>query len=69
VGHGDHHLVQSDGGDVHDAVGHHGLEMRQGAAGGARIYTRSADATAYRVAFDAAPPVAPGLTKPPAFAF
>lgn len=46
-----------------------GVIVRQGAAGGARIYTRSADATAYRVAFDAAPPFAPGLTKPPAFAF
>jgi protein-L-isoaspartate(D-aspartate) O-methyltransferase len=46
-----------------------GVIVRQGAAGAARIYTHSADATAYRVAFDAAPPVAPGLTKPPAFAF
>lgn len=43
--------------------------VRQGAAGSARIYTRSDDATAYRSAFDAAPPVVPGLTKPPSFAF
>lgn len=46
-----------------------GVIVRQGAAGAARIYTRSDDATAYRVAFDAAPPVAPGLTKPASFAF
>jgi len=46
-----------------------GVIVRQGAAGSARIYTRSDDATAYRVAFDAAPPVVPGLTKPPSFAF
>jgi protein-L-isoaspartate(D-aspartate) O-methyltransferase len=46
-----------------------GVIVRQGAAGSARIYTRSDDATAYRAAFDAAPPVAPGLTKPPSFAF
>lgn len=43
--------------------------VRQGAAGSARIYTKSGDAIAYRVAFDAAPPVAPGLVKPAAFAF
>jgi len=46
-----------------------GVIVRQGAAGSARIYTKSEDASAYRIAFDAAPPVAPGLTKPPAFAF
>lgn len=46
-----------------------GVIVRQGAAGSARIYTKSGDASAYRIAFDAAPPVAPGLTKPPAFAF
>lgn len=46
-----------------------GVIVRQGAAGSARIYTRADDATAYRSAFDAAPPVAPGLTKPPSFAF
>lgn len=46
-----------------------GVIVRQGAAGAARIYTHAGDATAYRVAFDAAPPVAPGLTKLPSFAF
>jgi protein-L-isoaspartate(D-aspartate) O-methyltransferase len=46
-----------------------GVIVRHGAAGSARIYTRSEDATAYRTMFDAAPPVAPGLNKPPAFAF
>ena len=46
-----------------------GVIVRQGAAGSARIYTRADDATAYRSAFDAAPPIAPGLSKPPSFAF
>ena len=46
-----------------------GVIVRNGAAGQARIYFKSGGASAYRVAFDAAPPVAPGLTKPPAFAF
>ncbi len=46
-----------------------GAIVRNGAAGSARIYTRADGASAYRTAFDAAPPVAPGLTKPPAFAF
>jgi protein-L-isoaspartate(D-aspartate) O-methyltransferase len=46
-----------------------GVIVRDGAAGSARIYTRSAGAIAYRIAFDAAPPVAPGLERPPAFAF
>lgn len=46
-----------------------GVVVRQGAAGAARIYTRAIDAVAYRTAFDAAPPVAPGLAKPPAFTF
>ena len=46
-----------------------GVIVRQGAAGAARIYTRADHATAYRTAFDAAPPVAPGLAKPPAFTF
>lgn len=46
-----------------------GVIVRQGAAGSARVYTRSDDATAYRSVFDAAPPIAPGLAKPPAFAF
>ena len=43
--------------------------VRSGAAGSARIYTKSGDIIAYRTAFDAAPPVAPGLEKPPAFVF
>lgn len=43
--------------------------VRHGPAGSARIHTRADDAIAYRAAFDAAPPIAPGLEKPPAFAF
>ena len=46
-----------------------GVIVRQGPAGAARIYTRTDDAVAYRTAFDAAPPIAPGLHKPPSFAF
>jgi protein-L-isoaspartate(D-aspartate) O-methyltransferase len=46
-----------------------GVIVRNGASGAARIYTRAADAIAYRTAFDAAPPVAPGLTLAPAFKF
>jgi protein-L-isoaspartate(D-aspartate) O-methyltransferase len=46
-----------------------GVIVRQGAAGAARIYTRSDGVAAYRSAFDAAPPVAPGLRKPPSFVF
>jgi protein-L-isoaspartate(D-aspartate) O-methyltransferase len=46
-----------------------GVIVRQGQAGAARIYAKSGGAIAYRVAFDAAPPLAPGLEKPPAFAF
>lgn len=46
-----------------------GVIVRNGPAGRARIYTRSADTTAYRDAFDAAPPVSPGLTRAPAFQF
>ncbi len=49
--------------------GRMGVIVRQGAAGSARIYTRTGDALAFHVAFDAAPPVAPGLARPPAFAF
>lgn len=45
-----------------------GVIVRNGAAGSARIYTRSADAVAYRAAFDAFPPVVPGLTRPHTFA-
>ena len=43
--------------------------VRAGAAGSARVYTKSGESTAYRVAFDAAPPIVPGLEKPPAFVF
>lgn len=46
-----------------------GAIVRQGAAGAARIYTKSGDAVAFRSAFDAAPPLAPGLTRPQTFAF
>jgi protein-L-isoaspartate(D-aspartate) O-methyltransferase len=46
-----------------------GVIVRQGPAGAARIYTRTDDAAAYRTAFDAAPPVAPGLRKPQRFVF
>ena len=46
-----------------------GVIVREGAAGSARIYTRAGDAHGHRVAFDAAPPVAPGLARPPSFAF
>lgn len=46
-----------------------GVIVRQGAAGSARIYTRAADAVAFRTVFDAAPPVAPGLQRPQGFAF
>jgi protein-L-isoaspartate(D-aspartate) O-methyltransferase len=45
-----------------------GVIVREGAAGAARIYTRSGDECAYRVAFDAFPTVAPGLTRPHEFA-
>ena len=46
-----------------------GVIVRQGPAGAARIYTRTGDAFAYRIAFDAAPPIVSGLERPPAFAF
>jgi protein-L-isoaspartate(D-aspartate) O-methyltransferase len=46
-----------------------GIIVRQGAAGAARIYTKSGDNAAYRIAFDAAPPIAPGLERKPAFVF
>jgi protein-L-isoaspartate(D-aspartate) O-methyltransferase len=46
-----------------------GVIVRHGAAGEARIYTRTENDIAYRVVFDAFPPVAQGLTRPPAFAF
>ncbi len=49
--------------------GRMGVIVRQGPAGSARIYTRTGDTIAFRVDFDAAPPIAPGLMRPPAFAF
>jgi protein-L-isoaspartate(D-aspartate) O-methyltransferase len=52
-----------------DEGGRLGVVIRDGAAGQARIYTKSNNAIAYRTAFDAAPPIAPGLRKPVWFAF
>lgn len=49
--------------------GRMGVIVRQGAAGAARIYTRTGEAVSFRVAFDAFPAIAPGLEKPPAFSF
>ncbi len=46
-----------------------GVIFRDKAAGSARIYTKAKDVSAFHVAFDAAPPIAPGLRKPPAFVF
>lgn len=46
-----------------------GVVVRAGPAGQARIYTKSKGVISYRVAFDAAPPVAPGLAAAPRFAF
>ncbi len=49
--------------------GRMGVIVRDGAAGRARIYTRSGETIAYHDAFDAAPPVIPGLTLTPSFRF
>jgi len=46
-----------------------GVIVRNGPAGAARIYTRAGEAVAFRVEFDAFPPVAPGLVRPRTFAF
>ena len=46
-----------------------GVIVRNGPAGSARIYVKSGGITAWRAAFDAAPPIAPGLTLAPSFAF
>ncbi|WP_395648010.1 protein-L-isoaspartate O-methyltransferase [Terricaulis sp.] len=46
-----------------------GVIVRNGAAGTARIYTKSEGAAAYRSAFDAAPPMVAGLEQPPRFRF
>ncbi len=46
-----------------------GVIVREGPVGKARIYTRTGDTVSFRIAFDAFPPVAPGLAKPRTFAF
>ncbi len=43
--------------------------VRDGRAGRARIYTRTADQTAYRELFETMPPVLPGLEAARSFAF
>lgn len=46
-----------------------GVIVRAGPAGHARLYTKAGGVTAFRVLFDAAPPLAPGLAAKPQFAF
>ncbi len=46
-----------------------GAIVRDGAAGAARIYTRTGDSFSHRTVFDAFPPLTPGLQRPRAFAF
>jgi protein-L-isoaspartate(D-aspartate) O-methyltransferase len=46
-----------------------GVIVRNGPAGEARVYTRVRGIASYRVVFDAAPPLAPGLAAAPAFSF
>lgn len=46
-----------------------GVIVRSGPAGHARLYTKAGGVTSYRVIFDAAPPLAPGLAAKPQFAF
>jgi protein-L-isoaspartate(D-aspartate) O-methyltransferase len=46
-----------------------GVIVRRGPAGEARIYEKVGAVVSYRVAFDAAPPLAPGLAAPPRFSF
>jgi protein-L-isoaspartate(D-aspartate) O-methyltransferase len=46
-----------------------GAIVRDGPAGQARIYTKVGGIVSWRVAFDAAPPLAPGLAAPQQFAF
>lgn len=46
-----------------------GVIVRSGPAGQARIYTKVGGVVSYRVVFDAAPAVAPGLAAAPGFAF
>ncbi|MES1202554.1 MAG: protein-L-isoaspartate O-methyltransferase [Pseudomonadota bacterium] len=49
--------------------GRMGVIMRNGAAGTARIYTRTGETIASRAEFDAAPQVTPGLARQPTFSF
>jgi protein-L-isoaspartate(D-aspartate) O-methyltransferase len=46
-----------------------GVIVRQGPAGQARVYEKTGGIVSWRVVFDAAPPLAPGLATPPTFAF
>lgn len=46
-----------------------GVVLRDGAAGVARIYTRTGDTVSHRAVFDAYPPVLAGLERAPAFSF
>lgn len=46
-----------------------GLVIRSGAAGEARVYTKVNGIVSYRVAFDAALPLAPGMAAAPRFTF
>jgi protein-L-isoaspartate(D-aspartate) O-methyltransferase len=46
-----------------------GVIVRDGVAGEARIYLKSGGKCAYRVAFDAAPALSPGLSRIKTFAF
>lgn len=46
-----------------------GVIVRSGPVGHARLYKKAGGVTAFRVLFDAAPPLAPGLAAEPQFAF
>lgn len=46
-----------------------GVIVRSGAVGHARLYTKAGGTAAFRVLFDAAPPLVPGLAAKPQFAF
>lgn len=46
-----------------------GVIVRRGPAGEARIYQKAKGLVSFRVAFDAAPPLAPGLAARPVFQF
>jgi protein-L-isoaspartate(D-aspartate) O-methyltransferase len=49
--------------------GRMGVIVREGPAGSARLYTKANGVVSYRIAFDAAPPVAPGVSSPKVFSF